>query len=62
MKHKVLKPGVTFYRDNSGKYRWRIVSNNHEIVGASSQGFASRQKAKGNLRLIHNASFELARS
>ena len=46
---------LTFYKDKRGKYRWRVVADNGKIVGASSQGFASRALAGENLRLLHEA-------
>ncbi len=42
----------TIYKDRAGKHRWRLVAENGEIVGASSQGFASRQRAKSNACLL----------
>ena len=40
------------YKDKRGKYRWRILGDNHKIVGASSQGFSSRDNAQDNLDLL----------
>ena len=45
----------TFYKDKAGKYRWRIVADNGRIVGASSQGFASKQMAHENADLVRDA-------
>jgi len=46
---------LTFYKDNGGKYRWRVVADNGRIVGASSQGFASKQMAEENTELLKDA-------
>ena len=44
---------VTIYPDNRGKHRWNIKSDyNGDIIGASSQGFASKEGAKRNLKLL----------
>jgi len=43
---------IEFYKDKAGKYRWRVTAQNGEIVGASSQGFASKQKAMENSTLL----------
>jgi len=49
---------ITIYKDKRGKYRWRIVADNGKIVGASSQGFASKDLVSNNLRLIFEALFD----
>ncbi|WP_082830774.1 YegP family protein [Cochleicola gelatinilyticus] len=42
-----------FYKDNSGEHRWKKTSiDNGKIVGASSEGFSSKQKAKENARIM----------
>jgi uncharacterized protein YegP (UPF0339 family) len=42
-----------FYQDNAGKWRWRAVSiANGKIVGASSEGFESKQGAINNAKLM----------
>lgn len=46
---------LTFYKDAGGKYRWRVRADNGRIVGASSQGFASKQKAEENLFILFEA-------
>jgi uncharacterized protein YegP (UPF0339 family) len=40
------------YTDKAGKWRWRVIAGNGEIVGASSQGFASRSIAFANAELL----------
>lgn len=42
-----------YYQDKTGDWRWRVTAANDEITEASSEGFASRQKAQENYRLGH---------
>ncbi len=44
---------IDFYKDKAGKYRWRITAENGRIIGASSQGFASKQMAQENMELVY---------
>jgi uncharacterized protein YegP (UPF0339 family) len=46
---------IEFYKDNGNKYRWRVRGENGEIIGASSQGFASKQMAQNNVALLATA-------
>ena len=46
---------IEFYKDKAGKYRWRVTGDNGEIVGASSQGFASKQMAEYNADVLYEA-------
>ncbi|WP_418549723.1 YegP family protein [Parabacteroides goldsteinii] len=39
-----------FYSDNRDKWRWRRYSSNGRIVGASSQGYASKQACIENAK------------
>jgi len=42
-----------FYQDGQGKWRWRKLSTvNGQIVGSSSESFASRQNAVNNARIM----------
>ncbi len=34
------------YADNSGKYRWRLVSGNGQTVASSGEAFDSRSNAR----------------
>ena len=43
---------LTYYKDKANKHRWRIVAENGKTVGASSQGFASKQKAEENAKSV----------
>lgn len=39
------------YKDEEGQWRWRKTAANGKIVGASSEGFSSRQAAVNNAEL-----------
>ena len=41
-----------YSKDERGKWRWTQTANNGEIIGASTQGFASKQKAQENYALV----------
>ena len=45
---KVRLPLVLFYQASSGLHYWTAFAQNGRIIGASSQGFASRWNAKRN--------------
>ena len=54
------------YRDSAGKYRWRLLHRNGNIIADSGQGYASRQKARQGLDSVRrnvgedgNAEFEV---
>ena len=40
------------YKDKRGKWRWRVSGDNNEIVGASSQGFATKKLCMSNAGLL----------
>ena len=40
------------FEDSAGKYRWRLVHDNGNIIADSGQGYASKQKAKQGLRSV----------
>lgn len=40
-----------FYKDKTGDHRWRRRATNKEIVGASSEGYRSKQSAQENAKL-----------
>jgi len=46
-----MKP-YKIYQDKAGKYRWRVIAGNGEIIGASSQGFTSRYRCRSNAHLL----------
>lgn len=39
---------MEYYRDVGGKYRWRRIAPNGEIVGASSESFSSKKNCVNN--------------
>lgn len=39
---------LEFYTDAAEEHRWRLTSDNGEIVGASSEGFSSTGEARRN--------------
>ena len=43
---------LDFYSDKGDKWRWRLTGASGEIIGASSQGFASRRLARRNASLL----------
>ena len=47
-----MKKQIEYYTDKAGKIRWRVRAGNGEIIGASSQGFASKQRAGSNVYLL----------
>ena len=40
------------YEDASGKWRWRLITPNGRIIGASSQGYIDKRDAKSNVRQL----------
>jgi Uncharacterized conserved protein len=45
----VSKARFELYEDSEGKWRWRLVHRNGNIIADGSQGYASTQKAKQGL-------------
>ncbi|MDS0284563.1 HVO_2922 family protein [Haloarcula onubensis] len=46
------KATFDLYEDNAGKWRWRLVHDNGNIIADSSQGYASKQKAEQGLESV----------
>ena len=46
------KATFELFEDKAGKWRWRLVHHNGEIIADSGQGYASKQKAKQGLRSV----------
>ena len=46
------KPKYEIYKDKKGEFRWRIVSHNGEIIGASCEGYKSKVSCENNLKTI----------
>jgi uncharacterized protein YegP (UPF0339 family) len=40
------------YEDRSGKYRWRLVHTNGNIIADSGEGYATKQKAKQGVESV----------
>ncbi len=54
---KIDPAGFEVYRDRGGKWRWRLVHENGNILADSGQGYASRQKARQGIDSVRtNAS------
>ena len=51
-KEQGKKMKLIYYQDRLEKHRWRLQSANGQIVGASSQGFSTHQKAVENMRKV----------
>jgi uncharacterized protein YegP (UPF0339 family) len=62
-----IKPAAfELFRDKAGKYRWRLLYKNGNILADGGQGYASRQKARQGLESVQrnvaedgNAEFEV---
>ena len=50
---------LTFYQDKSVRWRWRLRSQNGEIIGCSSQSFISRQGATDNFALLRTIKYKV---
>jgi uncharacterized protein YegP (UPF0339 family) len=50
--------GFEIYRDAAGKWRWRLVHENGEILADSGQGYASRQKARQGVDSVRDNAAE----
>jgi uncharacterized protein YegP (UPF0339 family) len=51
---KISPAGFEVYRDKGGKWRWRLVHENGNVLADSGQGYASRQKARQGLDSVRN--------
>lgn len=60
----ILHPRGKFetYEDEHEKFRWRIVSSNGTIIGASSQGFESKSYCIENAELVMQGIAEYTKS
>ncbi len=50
------------YRDRGGKYRWRLLHKNGNILADSGQGYASRQKARQGIESVQTNVVEGAKA
>ncbi|WP_435073925.1 HVO_2922 family protein [Halorubrum sp. HHNYT27] len=48
------------FRDAAGKWRWRLIHENGEILADSGQGYASRSKARQGLDSVRSNAVEAA--
>lgn len=39
---KKLKPGLGYFKDRRGEWRWRVVQPNGRITGVSSESYKNR--------------------
>ena len=46
--------GFEIYRDKGGKWRWRLVHENGNVIADSGQGYASRAKARQGVESVRN--------
>jgi len=46
------KATFELYEDKSGKWRWRLVHDNNNVVADSGQGYASKQKAEQGIESV----------
>jgi uncharacterized protein len=40
------------YEDNAGKWRWRLVYANGNIIADSAQGYSSKRRAKQGIESV----------
>ena len=40
------------YFDKKGKCRWRLIAGNGRTIGASSQGYSTKENCKKNYRQV----------
>lgn len=43
---------IIYYKDKAGEFRWQVLADNGEIVGASSEGFSSLKIAENNANIL----------
>lgn len=43
---------IDIYQDEASDWRWRILHKNNKVVGASSEGFESKEGCLKNLKLL----------
>ncbi len=46
-------PLFEYYTDAAGEHRWRVRSPNGRIIGASTEGYATKGGAVRNAELLH---------
>jgi len=43
---------VAFYTDEAGESRWTLTADNHEPIGASTEGYRDRDDCEANFRQV----------
>jgi len=46
------KATFELFEDSEGKYRWRLVHDNGNIIADSGEGYATEQKARQGLESV----------
>jgi len=46
------------FKDKAGKFRFRLVASNGEIIAASEEGFESRQTCESTIELVRTCAAE----
>ena len=46
------KATFELYEDRAGKWRWRLVHDNGNIIADSGEGYASRQKCEQGIESV----------
>jgi len=46
---------LDYYKDEAGEHRWRLLSRNGKIIGASSEGYKRRAMAVKNSAVVITA-------
>ncbi len=52
-----MKPRYELLKDTEGKYRWRLVAGNGEVV-AQSEAYSTKANAKRGIKDAQTASLE----
>lgn len=50
---------ITVYRDRAGRWRWRRVAPNGEVVGAAHQSYATAALATENVERTQGGRYDL---
>ena len=45
------QPGLEFYKDDSGDWRWHVTAVNGNVIAASTEGYENRGDAEENAAL-----------
>jgi len=43
---------LIFYDDEAGQPRWKLVSDNNEIIDSATEGFSSKKECIRNFKLL----------